>query len=184
MKTEINNELIRSFSPCYDPSEIGIPDDETLPVVEWVEKYRNQVKEKQDVIWLICRNEFMSDRDLRLFAVWCTRESYQYCTDEYPLDQRSIDAVDCAERYANGEATSDELAAAWAAARAAAWEAARAAAGVAARAAAGVAARAAAGEAAGAAAREAARAAAGEAAGAAAGVAQIDQLLIILKSTK
>ena len=33
MKT-INNELIRSFSPCYDPSEKNIPDDETLTVVE------------------------------------------------------------------------------------------------------------------------------------------------------
>jgi hypothetical protein len=129
MKTEINNELIRSFIPCYDPLETGIPDDETLPVIEWVEKYRNQVKEKQDVIWLLCRNEFLSDRDLRLFAVWCARESYQYCTDEYPLDQRSIAAVDCAERYANGEATSEELAAAWEAAweaaREATWEAAR-----------------------------------------------------------
>ena len=37
MKT-INNKLIRSFSPCYDPSEKGILDDEVLSVLEWVEK--------------------------------------------------------------------------------------------------------------------------------------------------
>ena len=37
MKT-INNEMIRSFYPCYDPSEKGIPDDEVLSVLEWVEK--------------------------------------------------------------------------------------------------------------------------------------------------
>ena len=33
-------------------------------------------------------------------------------------DQRTIDALDVAERYANGEATEDELAAAWSDARA------------------------------------------------------------------
>jgi len=47
-------------------------------------------------------------------------------------DKRSIDAIDIAERHANGQATDDELAAA----RDAAWDAARAAARVAARAAA------------------------------------------------
>ena len=52
---------------------------------------------------------FLSDEELRLFAVWCARETYALCDDENPIDQRSIDAVDVAERYANGEATDDEL---------------------------------------------------------------------------
>ena len=30
MQTTINNKLIRKFGHCWDPSEIGIPDDETL----------------------------------------------------------------------------------------------------------------------------------------------------------
>ncbi|MCA8260843.1 hypothetical protein LGM79_09975 [Burkholderia multivorans] len=71
-------------------------------------------------------------------------------------DHRSKDALNVAERFANGDASDEELAAAWAAARAAApaaagvaarvaaWVAARVAAWVAARAAAWVAARAAA----------------------------------------
>jgi hypothetical protein len=42
-------------------------------------------------------------------------------------DERSIKALDVSERYANGLATDEELAAAWAAASDAAWEAARAA---------------------------------------------------------
>ncbi|MFU2067687.1 hypothetical protein ACLQ9R_01290 [Bordetella hinzii] len=64
------------------------------------------------------------DRDARLFAVWCARQVEHLMTD-----QRSKDALDVAERFANGEATGEELDAAWAAARDAAgdaaWDAAR-----------------------------------------------------------
>ena len=130
----INNELIRSFSPCYDPSVKGIPDSESLPVLEWVEKYRGVVP-AEDILWLLLRNEFLSDKDLRIFAVWCAREALKLVDNP---DPRSIEACNVAERYANGEATDEELssaeAVAWATAAAAA--AAGAAAGAAARAAA------------------------------------------------
>lgn len=114
MKT-INNELIRSLNPCYDPSEKGIPDDETLTVSEWVEKYRPVVP-TQDIIWLLCHEELLDKRDLRLFAVWCARQALKLL--ENP-DPRSVAACDVAERYANGEATEKELQDAAAAARAA-----------------------------------------------------------------
>ena len=117
----INNDLIRSFNPCYDPSTKGIPDNETLTVHEWVEKYRNVVP-AQDVIWLLLRNEFYTDKQLRLFAVWCAREALKMVDNP---DQRSINACDIAERYANGEATDEELRAARAAARTVALAAAR-----------------------------------------------------------
>ncbi len=64
------------------------------------------------------------DRDARLFAVWCARQVQHLMTD-----QRSINALDAAERFANGMASENERAdardAAWAAARDAAWAAAR-----------------------------------------------------------
>jgi hypothetical protein len=173
MKKKINNKLIRSFDPCYDPSEVGIPNGESLKVKEWIEKYRNTVNEKQDVIWLICRPEFMSDCDCRLFAVWCAREALKLT--ESP-DERSVNACNVAEKFANGQATSEELDAA----RAAAWDAAWAAARDAARAAARDAARDAAWAAAWAAARDAAGAA-WDAARDAAWAAQIDQLLTYFK---
>jgi len=112
MKT-INNELIRSFNPCYDPIVIVTDDNETLTVIDWVAKYRDAITNKNDIIWLLCRNEFLSGKDLRLFALWCARETFK---SQESIDQRSIDAVNCAERYANGEATDDELIAAWSAA--------------------------------------------------------------------
>jgi hypothetical protein len=166
MKTKINNKLIRSFGPCYDPKEIGVPESETLTIKEWVEKHRGEVNNKADIIWLLTRKEFMTDRDIRLFAVWCAREALKLI--ENP-DPRSINACDVSEKFANGQATREELAAARDAARAAA------------RAAAWAAAWAAAGAAAGAAAWAAAGAAAWAAAGAAAGDAQIDQLMTYFK---
>ena len=123
MKT-INNELIRSFNPCYDPSTKGIPDNEELTIKEWVEKYRDVVP-VPDIFWLLLRNEFYTDKQLRLFAVWCAREALKLV--ENP-DQRSIDACNVAERFANGEATREELCAARFTAWDAAWDAARAAA--------------------------------------------------------
>ena len=137
MITTINNKLIRSFRPCYDPSKY-IDETENLPIKQGIKKYRGIVPAK-DILWLLCRNEFLSDRDLRLFAVWCAREALKLVDNP---DQRSVAACDVAERYANGEATKEDLAAAataataasaaeaadaWAAARADVWAAARAA---------------------------------------------------------
>ncbi|VBD34932.1 hypothetical protein [Burkholderia pseudomallei] len=120
-----------------------------------------------DALWSL-RCISGAERDLRLFAIWCARQ-----VEHLMEDQRSKDALNVAERFANGEATDEERAAAWAAARAAAWDAAGDAAWDAARDAAGDAAWDAAGDAAGAAAgaaaRAAARAAAWDAAGDAAG---------------
>ena len=174
MRKKINNKLLRSFNPCYDPSEIGIPDDESLPVKAWIEKYRDMVKKKEDIVWVICRNDFMTDKDLRLFAVWCARESLKLISNP---DPRIINTCDVAERYANGQATKQELTAAWAAAWAAARDAAWADAWAAARDAARDAARADAWDAAWAAARDAAWDAAWDAAR----DAQIDKLLTYFK---
>jgi len=72
--------------------------------------------------------ETWNDKSARLFACWCARQVWHLMTDE-----RSRNAVEVAERYANGNATDEELAAArdaaWAAAGNAAgnaaWDAAR-----------------------------------------------------------
>ena len=115
------------------------------------------------LIWIATRPGVLTDRELRLFAVFCARQVEHLLTD-----QRSRDAISMAEKFAKGEATTGELAAAWALGAAAA----RAAAGVAARDAAWAAADAS-WAAAGVAARAAARAVA-DAAWAAAGVAARD----------
>ena len=118
------------------------------------------------LIWIATRRGVVADNQLRKFAVWSARQVQHLMTD-----QRSIEALNIAERFAEGDATDSELAVALDAARAAAWSEAWASAGAAAGDAAWYAARYAAGYAAGAAARAAAWAE-GDASGDASGDAQ------------
>ena len=79
-----------------------------------------------DALWALrCLED--ADREIRLFAVEVARE-----VQHLMADARSLAALDVAERFANGGATPEELAAArdaaWDAARDAAWAAAWAAA--------------------------------------------------------
>jgi len=64
---------------------------------------------KSDIILLLCREEFMSEKDMRLFAVWCARQALKLVDNPY---KRSIEVCNVAEKFANGEATRDELKAA------------------------------------------------------------------------
>jgi hypothetical protein len=66
-----------------------------------------------DALWCL-RSTPEYNRDSRLFAVWCARQVQHLMQDE-----RSLNALDVAERHADGLATDEELAAARAAARAA-----------------------------------------------------------------
>ena len=66
-----------------------------------------------DALWALhCIKD--ADRDIRLFSVWCARK-----VQHLMRDSRSTNALDVAERFANGKATKEELEAASAAARAA-----------------------------------------------------------------
>ena len=160
---------IRQHSPCHEGwtkllKHLGKTqaDDEPLPYS--VIARSNDI---DDALWC-CRAEPDQWKTWRLFAVWCGRQ-----VEHLMEDERSKNALNVAERHANGEATDDELAAAKDAAKAAAWAAAKDAARAAARDAAWDAAWAAAW----AAAKDAARAAAWDAAKAAAKAAQLEKFI-------
>jgi len=114
---------IRAHQPCEDGwrkllAGLGKTeaDNEPLPYARIVE-----INGISDALWA-CRAEPQYAKEWRLFAVWCARQVEHLMTDE-----RSKRACDVAERYALGQATDEELAAARDAARAAARDAARAA---------------------------------------------------------
>ncbi len=127
MNTTLNK--IRSKSPCADGwakllKHLGKPqaDDEPLSLITILDS-----NGLDDALWCLQAVDG-HDREIRLYAVWCARQVQHLMTDK-----RSLDALDVAERYANGLATENELdiagdaargaagAAAGDAARAAAW---------------------------------------------------------------
>jgi len=140
MKTTLNK--IREHEPCTDGwkkllTHLGKTEADDEPVSLLTILDSNGL---DDALWCLRAVEGY-DKEIRLYAIWCARQVQYLMTD-----QRSLDALDVTERYANGRATEVELKAASYAARAAAWAAAwaeRAAASYAAGAAAGAAARAA-----------------------------------------
>ena len=64
-----------------------------------------------------CQTESQHDKIWRRYAVWCARQMQHLMGDE-----RSVRAIDVAERHANGEATDCELEVAMTDAREAAWD--------------------------------------------------------------
>ena len=163
MKNMTTEDFCRRFGACAEGARFALKYETMRECYAALLKGAAGDKSAEWAIWTVCQGDVMSDRDRRLFAVKCARRVQHLMTDE-----RSVAALDVAERYAHGEATEKEMDAAGAAA----WAAAGAAAGAAARDAAwdvaGAAARDAAGDAAGAAAWAAARDAARDVAGAAA----------------
>ena len=122
MKTTLNK--IRKYGPCSEGWQKLLTylgktkaDDEPLSIATIIDS-----NGLDDAIWCLRAVEGY-DREIRLFAVWCARQ-----VQHLMKDQRSIDALDVAERFANGQATKEELAvakaAAWKAAWSAAWKAA------------------------------------------------------------
>ena len=120
---------IRECGPCADGwakllGHLGKTqaDDEPLPFRVILES-----NGLDDALWAM-RSAPEYDREWRLYAVWCARQVQHLMTDPH-----SIAALDVAARFANGEATNEELHAARDAARNAALAAALAAAWAAAR---------------------------------------------------
>jgi len=122
MKTTLNK--IRKHSPCASGwshllHNLGKTkaDDEPLAITTIFES-----NGLEDALWCL-RAVDGYQREMRLYAVDCARSAQHLLTD-----QRSITAIDVAERHADGLATDSELAAARdaarGAARGAAWDAA------------------------------------------------------------
>ena len=116
--TTLNN--IRKHSPCSDGwakllRHLGktAADDEPLPLATVLDS-----NGLDDALWCL-RAVDGYQREMRLYAVWCARQVQHLMTDP-----RSLAALDVAERYANGQATNEDLRAAWVAARVAARDAA------------------------------------------------------------
>ena len=111
MQTTLNK--IRAHSPCKEGWEKLLKnlgktkaDDEPLLITTILDS-----NGLDDALWCM-RAVDGRDKEIRLYAVWCIRQ-----VQHLVQDPRSLAALDVAERFANGEATEEELAEVWAAAR-------------------------------------------------------------------
>jgi hypothetical protein len=174
----ITIELLEKWGSCYSrekhESIFKSEDKKEFTPLEIADLKSVPVKDR---IWVLLHNEIIPEKELRLLACDFAENALKLIKNP---DQRSLNAIAVSRRFANGEATCEELAAAWDAA----WDAARAAAWDAARDAAWAAARAAARDAARDAARAAAWAAARDAAWDAAWDAQLKQIVMVLEELK
>jgi len=103
MHTTLNK--IRAHEPCTDGwkkllKHLGKTeaDDEPLNIKTILES-----NGLEDALWCLQAVED-KDKEIRLFAVWCARQ-----VQHLMADQRSLDALDVAERFANGLASEEEL---------------------------------------------------------------------------
>ena len=93
-------EFLRKHNACTEGTHWAMTNCVSLAQV-W------DTAKPQWLIWVATREGVLSDSDLRLFACWSVRQVWHLLTDE-----RSRNAVEVAARYARGEATREEWAAA------------------------------------------------------------------------
>ena len=117
-------EQFMEFDPCYSKDKIKkIAGDKA----EWtaLDVLRLDVVPASDRLWAVLREDFVDAPIMHEFACRCAEKALSRV--EKP-DPRSVEAIAVKRAWLRGEATDDELSAAWSAARSAAWDAARSAA--------------------------------------------------------
>jgi hypothetical protein len=102
-------KYLRSIDPCYDPSRY-LKEDFRGTVLTIL---NNSEIPAVDRLWVVLRTDLVSEKLIRLFAVWCAREAIKLVPNP---DPRLEACCAVAERHALGQATEEELRAAWVAA--------------------------------------------------------------------
>ena len=101
---QVTYDLIMSKNPCYNPADIGMPADYKDTPVNFITNYRNKVKSKNDIFWVIGILDVLSSKYHMLCKVKIVRQMQHLMKDK-----RSIKALDVAEAWAHGKATDAEL---------------------------------------------------------------------------
>lgn len=99
---QFDYKYIKSLDPCYDPIRF-IPKDWTGNALDILKLEGPSVEDK---FFVVLREGLISDKTLRLFAVWAYRQTLEFVKDP---DPRSLKAAEVAEAYALGKATDEEL---------------------------------------------------------------------------
>lgn len=105
---KITREQLRRWGACYDDERIAtqVPADGLAPL----EIAGMKSIPAEDRLWVLLREELITARELRLLACdWAEAA----CKAAGWTNVHSLNAIAVGRRYAHGDATDDELAAAW-----------------------------------------------------------------------
>src|SRR4051812_34299604 len=83
---------LREWGPCYDPSRY-LPEAFRGTAIDILE---NDAIPAQDRLWVVLRTALVSEKLMRLFAVWCYRQTLIHTPNQ---DPRCIEAANVAERF-------------------------------------------------------------------------------------
>jgi len=99
MKTFTNKD-IRNWLPCYDPDRY-LKEEDSHTVLSILNRRDIPFKDR---LWCIARKKFLSEKLMRLNAIWCARQVEHLMTDD-----RSKMALNVAENFCLGKATEVEF---------------------------------------------------------------------------
>ena len=94
---------VRSWNLSHDPS-LYLPEGWSGTVIDWMKIDAMPAYDRLRMVW---REPLLSEKTLRRFAVWCVRQVEHLLTYA-----ESKSAIEVAERFACGNATTEELTAA------------------------------------------------------------------------
>ncbi len=96
------DQIVRTYSQ-FPPPQVHLPVDYAAPISEAIQEFRYKVHAKE-IVWVLCREEFMPEADLRGFCLWMARQVATLI-----VDARYLHAIEIARRYLKGDATEEEL---------------------------------------------------------------------------
>ena len=105
---KIEYEKIRKSIIYQDFVRLELPIDYNDSVLNFIEKYRDKFpKINHYILRLVLSEDYLSKKDLRLFAVWCARQ-----VEHLIRNKEAIEIIDVSEKHAYGLATHWDLTAA------------------------------------------------------------------------
>lgn len=100
MQKLISYDEIKAFEPCYDPNKF-IPNDWLGTVIDILKMADVPAKDR---LWVCVRHQFLTDRQLHLYALACARQ-----VENNSQDPRVKECNNVMEAFLKGEATKEQL---------------------------------------------------------------------------
>jgi hypothetical protein len=100
---KMNITYVKLKEMGYDLSKIDMSVNYDKPISEFITEYRDKTS-ADNIIELLLYKDFMSEKNFRLYNIWCIRQIQHLIKDK-----RGIKVINIVEKYTYQKATIDEL---------------------------------------------------------------------------